>query len=51
VGQVPQAQSRRQDAHTARSAWQYPHVYLFTALNPNKIEPSNKGLDKSPRFV
>ena len=25
--------------------------YLFTALNPNKIEPSNKGLDKSPRFV
>jgi len=26
-------------------------AYLFTALNPNKIGPSNKGLDKSPRFV
>jgi hypothetical protein len=25
--------------------------YLFTALNPNKIGPSKKGLDKSPRFV
>ena len=25
--------------------------YLFTALNPNKTGPSNKGLDKSPRFV
>ena len=25
--------------------------YLFTGLNRNKIGPSNKGLDKSPRFV
>jgi len=25
--------------------------YLFTALNPNKIGHSNKGLNKSPRFV
>jgi len=41
----------------ARSAYRRQHQtdiefrYLFTALNPNKIEPSNKGLDKSPRFV
>ncbi len=26
-------------------------TYLFTGLNPNKIGSSNKGLDKSPRFV
>jgi hypothetical protein len=26
-------------------------VYLFTGLKPNRIWPSNKGLDKSPRFV
>ena len=25
--------------------------YLFTGLKPNRIWPSNKGLDKSPRFV
>ena len=25
--------------------------YLFTALSPNKIGPSNKGLDKSLSFV
>ena len=27
VGQVSQAQSRRQDAHAAGPAWQHPHVY------------------------
>jgi RecA-family ATPase len=26
-------------------------TYLFTGLKPNRIWPSNKGLDKSPRFV
>jgi len=26
-------------------------AYLFTALNRNKIGPSNKGLNKNPRFV
>jgi len=26
-------------------------LYLFTALSPNKIGPSNKGLDKSLSFV
>jgi hypothetical protein len=26
-------------------------MYLFTALNPNKIRTSNMALDKSPRFV
>jgi len=25
--------------------------YLFTGLKRNRIGPSNKGLDKSPRFV
>jgi len=25
--------------------------YLFTALNRNKIRPSNKGLNKNPRLV
>jgi hypothetical protein len=25
--------------------------YLFTVLNPNENGHSNKGLDKSPRFV
>jgi hypothetical protein len=27
------------------------YLYLFTVLNPNEIGPSNKGLDKSRRFV
>jgi alcohol dehydrogenase (cytochrome c) len=27
------------------------YSYLFTGLKPNRIWPSNKGLDKSPRFV
>ena len=27
VGQIPEAQGRRQDAHVAGPAWQYSHVY------------------------
>jgi hypothetical protein len=30
---------------------QLESLYLFTGLKPNRIWPSNKGLDKSPRFV
>jgi len=38
-------------AFGAREGRMLTDMYSFTALKPNKIGPSRKGLDKSPRFV